>query len=693
MLGDDANIVFVELLKQLLEILRNISYSQNKQPKVRDRSSKEPKVKFGKLLKKDFEKLKKAGHSFQYVAVPKDKLDEINAALKHITAEQLKKDPNSLIIKDGTEKIAEEDIKLTTDILRSHDIPVYTFKSADGSYMNIVPSGFNGQYEKALAECKEIKKHLENIEVTRFEQSEPLDAPKHIAEKVSEKEAEELCSAAKLNALDIQFVKIKNGAAIYYPAELKETVNALRDEYKSSLAESEKYLIDITDDTITMDAEKLLKGEDDKSYFVQVPNTAGQDFLNIKKSEVTFTDDGKTMQMQLDMKKQYLIYDENKVLKSSRSGKDLSACYNTKVYRSGNDFRRIDLYNKDENKLISLSLSNASEIRAELLKQGLNSKTVNKLMEDISKKMPDNFKDIFGRTYEKTDIVYADIPNIGEYLAQSQLSQQVTGTAQCFGELPTDQGAKCCIFDKTENRYAVLPILPKLEIMSKLSEMGYSELSAKEIADKVIGSYTAKDMEKIEETPQIMPVSETKTFESSNPELQNFLYQKTGDSVILVQETEDSFKYMEIDQGLPRADVEKALTENFDIKDEISAAEILKGLSKEDIFNVPSPVTLKNGISVTSLSTSCVEITNGDQSAIMPKSRINDQKLSDMGISEEDKQSIIKSFDKAEKAAEKPNKQTLRELKNSAKESRKKITSEKGTSKAEPTVPTSGTER
>lgn len=499
-----------------------------------------------------------------------------------------------------------------------------------------------------------------------------------------------------MNALDIQFAKTKDGTAIYYPSELKDTVNALREEYRSSLAESEKYLIDITDDTITMDAEKLLKSEDDKSYFVQVPNMAGHDFLNIKKSDVTVINDGKTLQMQLDMKKQYLIYDENKVLKSSRSGKDLSACYNTKhkhinsdtkVYRSGNDFRRIDLYNKDENKLISLPLSNANEIRTELLKLGLNSKTVNKLMEDILKEMPDNFKDIFGRTYEKTDIVYADIPNIGEYLAQSQLSQQVIGTAQCFGELPVDQGAKCCIFDKAENQYAVLPILPELEIMSKLSEMGYSELSAREIANKVIGSYTAKDMEKIEETPQIMPISETKTFGSSNPELQNFLYQKTGDSVMLVQETEDSFKYMEIDQGLPRADVEKALTENFDIKDEISTAEILKGLSKEDIFNVPSPVTLKNGISMTSLSTSCVEITNGDKSAIMLKSRIDNQKLSDMSISEEDKQSIIKSFDEAEKAAEKPNKQTLRELKNSAKESREKITSEKKTAKENPTVP------
>lgn len=308
-----------------------------------------------------------------------------------------------------------------------------------------------------------------------------------------------------MNALDIQFAKTKDGTAIYYPSELKDTVNALREEYRSSLAESEKYLIDITDDTITMDAEKLLKSEDDKSYFVQVPNTAGHDFLNIKKSDVTVINDGKTLQ--------------------------------------------------------------------------------------------------------------------------------------------------------------------------------------REIANKVIGSYTAKDMEKIEETPQIMPISETKTFGSSNPELQNFLYQKTGDSVILVQETEDSFKYMEIDQGLPRADVEKALTENFDIKDEISTAEILKGLSKEDIFNVPSPVTLKNGISMTSLSTSCVEITNGDKSAIMLKSRIDNQKLSDMGISEEDKQSIIKSFDEAEKAAEKPNKQTLRELKNSAKESREKITSEKKTAKENPTVP------
>lgn len=741
MLGDDANVVFVELLKQLLEILRNISNSNSKQPKVKNKAPKEPKAKFGKLSKKDFEKLKKSGTNFQYVAIPKDKIgelektvkdiggafftaklndgnntviavpdrymNEVNAALKHITAEQLKNDPTSLVIKDGKDKIPEEDIGLTTEVLRSHDIPVYTFKSADGSYMNIVPSEFDGQYEKALAECKELKKQLENIEVTRYEQTAPLDALDKIAEKVSQEEAQELSEAARLNGLDIQFAKTDdNGTAILYPAEIKDEVKKLRDEYLADLNESEKYLIDISKNTVTMDINELVKGEDESSYFVRVPNTAGKDYLNIKKSDVEVINDGKTLQMELNADKQYLIYDENKQLKSSRSGSDLSACYNTKhkhidsntkVYQSGNDLRRIDLYNKEENKLISLSLSNANEIRAELLKQNIPPKTVNNLLADISKEMPENFKDIFGRTYEKSEIVYADVPNIGEYLAQSQLSQQLVGTAQCFDELPQDSGSKCCIFDKAENKYAVLPVLPKLEIMAKLSEMGYGEMSAKVIADKIISSYNEKDIEKVSEQEQKMPVPETKTFETTNPELQNFLYQKTGDSVILVQENEDNFKYMEIDKGMNRIDIEKSLIENFDIKDDISAAEILKGLSKEDIFKIPSPIELKNGISVTSLSTNCIEIANGEKSAILPKSRMDSKILSDMGISEEDKQSIIKSFDKAEKAAEKPNKQTLQELKNSAKEDREKINAEKGaekgTEKESPAVPTSENER
>ena len=615
MVGDDANIVFIEFLKQLLEIIKILSSGKGGIPKDKTKMPKQPKIKFGSLTKKDFDKLKKAGIDFKYITIPKEKVEElkltakdiggsffstqlvdgnnaviavpsqlmgaVDAAVQHITAEHMKNAPSSLIVKDGNSKIDENDMKLTTDVLRSHDIPVYSFKSNDGKYMNVVPREFDGQYEAAVKEAAEIKKQLSGIEVTRYEQTAPLDSLDFIAEALTAEEAQELYRAVSLDGLDVKFGQTDNGITVVYPKEIAETVKRARSEYQTSLEECEKYLIDVTDDTITMDVEKLVIEEDNNSYFVRVPNTAALDYLRIDKSEAELTNGGKTLSMKLDMGREYYVFDENRSFKSTRSGAELANCYNTKhkhinkdtqIYQSGNNFRRIDLYSAEQNKLISLGINRASEIKTELLKQGISPKAADKLLRSINDKLPDNYKEIFAYSAEKTEIVYADIPNIGEYLAQSQLSEQVVGKAVCFDELPKDNGGKCLVFDKSENRYTVLPILPRLEVMNKLTEMGYSELAAKEIADKVIGSYRDTDKQKIEDIKQEKSEISAHTFDSKNPELANFSYYCTENSAVVVQESTDSYKYMEIDKGMPIADVEAAVMKSFDIKDSISAA-------------------------------------------------------------------------------------------------------------------------
>lgn len=723
MVGDDANIVFIEFLKQLLEIIKILSSGKNGIPKDKTKTPKQPKIKFGNLTKKDFDKLKKAGIDFKYITVPKEKLEElkmtakdiggsffstqlvdgnnaviavpsqlmdaVDAAVRHVTAELMKNDPSSLIVKDGKEKIDEEDMKLTTDILRSHDIPVYSFKSNDGKYMNVVPREFDGQYEAAVNEAKAIKKQLDGIEVTRYEQTAPLDSLDFIADTLTAEETQELYKAVSLYGSDVKFCRTDSGTAVFYPKEISETVQRAREEYRASLEESEKYLIDVTDDTVTMDVEKLVIEEDNNSYFVRVPNTAALDYLRIDKAEAELINGGKTLSMKLDMDREYYVFDENKMFKSTRKGAELAKCYNTKherankdtqIYQSGNNFRRIDLYSAEQNRLISLGLNKASEIKTELLKQGISPKAVEKLLKDIDNKLPDNYKEIFAYSAEKTEIVYADVPNIGEYLAQSQLSEQVVGKAICFDELPKDNGGKCLVFDKSENVYTVLPILPRLEVMNKLSEMGYSELAAKEIADKVIGSYRDTDKQRIEDVKQENADIITNSFESKNPELANFTYYCTENSAVVVQESTDSYKYMEIDKGMPIADVEAAVMKNFDIKDSISAAEIMKQLAGEKIIEAGKPIKAGE-VTVTPLSSSCIEISKDGNSAIMPKDRIDGGRLTAMGVTDKEKTVIINSFEKSEKAAKHPERQTLQTIKNYAAEAREKINAVKDKAK------------
>lgn len=707
MLGDDANIVFTELLKKLLEIVKMIGESSKSGGRTNE--PKIPKIKSGTLSKKDFEKLRNSGMKFGYVTVPKETLGEleknvtelggsmfaaktengnnaviavpadqieiVNTAMKHIISDTLKDDTAALKVKSGSEKIDEADMKIAADVLRSYDIPVYSFKSADGKFMNVVPKEFDGQYEAAMKEVKEISERLKNIEITRYEQTSPLDGLDVFAVKMSPEAAKALNAAAKANNLDVAFAKYDGSDVAVYPADIAEAVKKAQTEYAAGLEESEKFIIDIKDNTVTMDKDKLLVREDESSYFVKVPNTAGLDYLRLDKSDVETVNDGKTLSMKLDKEKNYTVFDESGRIKSERSGAELAKSYNTKSLRVNKDtvtvkygdgIERIDLYNAEKNKLISLGMDKADKIRTELTEQGISAKAAENLLKNINDKLSDKGREIFGFTAEKTEIVYADIPNIGEYLAQSQLSQQLVGKAQCYGEIPKDNGSKCCVYDRSANRYTVLPVLPKLEVMKKLTDMGYSEVSAKEIADRVVGSYresdNVKDIE-INENKSVSP----KAFETNNPELNNLSYYSTGSSAVIVQENSDSYKYMEIDKGTSMADTQKAVMNSFGIKDERSAAEVMKQLIKEDIIRTAAPVKIED-VTLSQASVNCVEISRDGKSEIMPKNKLDTDRLAAMGISEKVIGSIEKSLKRSEKEALNPGKQTLQGLIKAAKE-------------------------
>lgn len=703
MLGDDASMAFLELIKKILDILKSVS--EGNRGTVKNKVPKTPKIKTGKLSKKDFKKLRDSGMNFGYVTIPKEKLallekdvkklggsffatkvedgnnaivavpqqymEFVSTAMRHIVADEMAKNPEKLKLKDGEEKVSEEDMKLTANILRSHDIPVYSFKSADGKYMNVVPDEFNGQYEAAMKEVREISERIKNIEITRYDQTSSLDMLDEFACEVSPEAAKALSSAAKYKNLDVQFADYKDKIIALYPASIAKEVEKLQQEFSGSVEESEKYLIDVKDNTVTMDVGKLLVGEDESAYFVRVPNTAGRDFLRLNKSEVELINGNKTISMKLDMQREYKIYDSVGNLKSERTGAQLSRSYNTKsqfakknteVVKYGVGMERVELYNKEQDKLISLGIDDAEKMRSQLMEQGISAGAADLLLKDIAEKLPESYKKIFNYSEEKTEIVYADIPNIGDILAQTQLSQQLVGKAECFGMIPYTNGSKCCVFDKLENRFTVMPVLPKEDVAARLTEMGYSEMCAREIAERVVDSYRRTDLfREVNEFDEEKFV-ETKHFDSNNPEISNMMYRQSEYGMLIVQESGEHYKYMDIDKGTPMADVEKALLKNFDINDEISAAVIMKQLAKDGIIELPAVQKVED-ISIGRISSNFVEVTFGGQSAVMPRDKIESSKLEEIGIDKKTASAVIRAFESAEKKAANPAGQTLQQLK------------------------------
>lgn len=711
MIGDDACSTFVELLKRILDIISDIEKEKRRGEGYQKKDT--PKIKVGKLSKSNFAKLQKAGADFKFVTVPANKLAEIeetvkkmggsyfnaevgdnnnavlavpasqldllNMAMKHVVANELAENSDKIIVKDGKDLIDSKDIGLVSRIMNKYDIPVITFKTEDDKYMNVVPKEYEGQYSKALSEAEQIKNQVGNIEVTRYEQTAPLDALGFEAYLVTQDEAKELSAAANSEKLDISFVPYGDKVAVMYNSDISDKIENARKAYRDSLQESEDFLIKVYDNIITLDMEKLnieeLNTAD--SYFMRVPNTSAQDYIRIGKSEAEMINGGKTLKTELDLEKSYPVYDVSGKVKRTVSGSELTGYFNTRnrhinkdtaVYKYGTEvgeLRRIDLFNAKKNELISVKMGSAEEMRTALKERGLNSKTVNKLIDDINNKLTDKQKETFAYTAEKSEIVYADIPNIGEYLAQSQLSQKVIGRAECIGEIPKDNGAKCCILDNNTNKFAVIPVMPAKEIQAVLSQMGYSEVSAKEIADKVTASYRENDVGYGEQFIKMLPVTgELKRYNASNAELRDMGYCNNKDSTIIIRDDAENYQYMQVERNTPLADVEKTFREDFGLVDDISVACAMKQLIADNIVN-DAHTFEHSEASIKQLSGNKAEITakNSGKSEIMAVGNINAEKLAELGISEKGAADISRSFEKSIRDSKFPDRQTLTDIK------------------------------
>ena len=709
MVGDDACSVCASLIQKLLEFIANME--RNKQYRKDAKPPKKPKIKTGKLSKKNFEKLQQLGMSFEYLPVSKNLMPQFEAAMKkmggtfftggiednnsvyvaipaaqrnmaalaaqHMLSKEIEIKPDGFILKDGNNKVSEEEMRITSDVMNSYDIPIFAFKTDDGKYMTVVPKEFEGQYNKAMEDVRQQFNEINNIDIIRYEQLSPLDKPEFAAYIVTDEEAQELAKLADFGDLDIQFTKSGENTAVFYSTDIEDKIAGVRGEYAKSLSESEQYRIDVTDNTISMDIKNLLVPElsDENTYFLRVPNTSGKDYVRLEKSECEIINGGKSIKNELDMKKNYSIYDSEGNIKQTRSGEELAKSYNTrhphatkgtKVYEYGQGRERVNLFNKEKNEIISVKLDNADVMRTALKEHGIMGKTADMLMEDINNKLSAPQKEIFNYTREKAEVVYADIPNIGEYLAQSQLSQAIVGKVCMTGEIPKDTGSKCCVMDRNTNSFAVFPVMPVKEVQAALSQMGYSEMSAKEIADKIVGSYREGDIKELDEVKET-PLPKITPFETTNAELQDCGFCKTDDGIMIIRESQDEYKYMTIDKESPLADVERALHDKFNIIDDISAAVVMKQLIAEDIVKTAEPKTIGDDVTVSQVTSKYVEISHDGKSEMMPLDKLDTEKLQAMGIPEKTIGNIQKSFEKAEQEAMHPDKQNLASLIGNAK--------------------------
>ena len=297
-----------------------------------------------------------------FVAIPASQRNLSALAAQHMISKEIEKSPDAFILKDGNNKISEEEMRITSDVMNAYDIPMFAFKTNDGKYMTVVPKEFEGQYVKAMEDVRQQLKEINNIDVVRFEQTSPLDKPEFAAYIVTDEEAQELAKLADFGNLGIQFAMTDKGTAVFYSTDIEDKIAGVREKYAKSLSESEQYRIDVTDNTISMDIKNLLVPElsDENTYFLRVPNTSGKDYIRLDKSDCEIINGGKSIKTELDMERKYSIYDSSGNIKQKRSGEELSKSYNTrhphatkgtKVYEHGQGRERVNLFDKEKDEI------------------------------------------------------------------------------------------------------------------------------------------------------------------------------------------------------------------------------------------------------------------------------------------------------------------------------------------------------
>ena len=717
-----------KLLQIILEIIRirneQLRYSNRQQPQ----DFKSPKIRYGEMKTAEYNKLLKDGEKMRTVSVPTDKLENINDYAKKLGAkywvmedegktativvpesyynqfndalqqsikEQLNDNAASLTVKDGTELVPESDISLVKNVLDYHDIPVYTFQTKDGSYMNIVPSEYDGQYREAMQEAAQLKEKMQSIDIDTFNQTLPfayIDKLNDKIQAVTPEQAEYLASA--LSDEKISFVKDENGnTAIRFPQELSEKINECIGKQSEMMKSVEDYMITVVDSGITVNKEKLLESENEAEYFTKVPNTGGQDYIKIPKSEAQTLDGGKTIGTKLDFEKTYQIYDKDGMVKSMRSGRELAAAYNTKSKNANKDtdishyhndtLERIELFNSKQNKLISIGIENAETIRRDLAEQGFTGYAAEKMLADINKSLPQEYRGVFNYAPKKSAVEFTDIKN--DVIKQYQLAEKISGSEMSAG-LKDTLGQKCCILDKNTNQY-VMVTANENRLKEALETMGYDKLQIAAVVSEVQKSYDKSGAKLERESVQVQ------NLETTNAEAAQCQYVADNNGITLIKpETngnEAAFKYLEIENGTSRSEIETVLKKNFGIKDAASAAEIINCIENKGVIPPAPSVTTKDGFEVARITSDCISVSKGGEKITVDKNNLDTQKICDkFGVTEKQAEGLKNSLEKSLKAADRKSEkgQTLSEIKAAAKKAVEKLNAVKNVEKAAPAV-------
>lgn len=632
------------------------------------------------------------GYNISAVAVPVEHMQTVDNMLKLMVSRDANRDKGWEFNQNTDFKGVDKEI--FHNIINSYDIPTISFKKKDGTELIAVPGEFQEQYLDAVAEAKETIKDISNIEIS---DGFVWDDPNTTAIEVTPLQARQLDDYYK----NVKVVDI-DGKLYAYGKDIEQDVNKVIEEDRAIEKSADEWKFSVIDNTITLNKKALLGREEETSQLIKLPGEQDR-YIRFDKAELEEADSGKTLKSKLDYDREYEICDADGNMIENRKGEELASTFNTKspfhnqtntatdksMY--DNSLNRIELYNEKTNKLVSIPISDAKQMRNSIInKAGVDEKTAERMMEKISPMLSEDFSMKKGLPKESRD--YTAGKNTQNAVRAAIMAHTLKGYTCKNGNEELSQNEGYAIIDKRTQEYVFVDKEHWYQLDDKLKEMGYDSIEREAVISKLKQTYDING--NIEHS-----INNEQTFSTVSPALKNISAAEYGNgstTIFNVDPDNKKLNYVVVDKEVSTLDFEKLCKDKLGINDDAAIAELTEKIGDK----LRKPTELSNNridgvnYSISQLTSKYIRISDGKNTVTANKNTLNSDKIAkQLNISDKSADKIIKNVSASFKAKESTNKDilSLSKLKSVAakevelRKEKEKVVDAKGQTKSEKT--------
>ena len=557
--------------------------------------------------------------------VPEKDMHKFRDIQELMKKKALRDDPGSYIKADTITADKADSIGM---YLNAAEIPNLITDNGDGTFDVTVESGYEEAYRTAMANYDEITKTVDNITVALADRAEIEDLTDKDIHIIDSDMINVLSPELKDKAAFITDGKV---TAVIADKSLTEEISRLKGESKEAAKTVDNDIeVAFAGNRITMNdilrkdiMEKDSTGErgyidmdmdTDTEYFFRVPNSLGQKYIYLEKSDVTVSsgkNGSKNYEYTIDPDKEYSLCDRSGKPTERISGEELKGYFhqqwelaknkdtNVREYYSPQGADHIEIYNHRNNTLVAIGAErggNADTVRNVLKEQGFNANECEQILRKVSEKVTDREAFAYG-----TAAAVVTVDSVQDVLKTAKVAEVMKQQG-----IEPQEGKMLYIANEKEQWVNAFETDVTERDMRKFAEeKGMGETATQKFMLNIQKEFTEKGMELKSETLEATPL---KVFNNADEEKNGFKMPDlkvadNGEDIKLIKESVSKDNNIEFaavnfpkNGELPR--LEGEIKNTLGITEPLAIAGIVGALNEQGHLDIPKSPDIHIGESV-----------------------------------------------------------------------------------------------